>query len=97
MFAWLSTRRSKKQTTELLSQAMTTLQESQKALQETAALCSRTVQLNIDLATKITEAETVKARLWMALGAPAELQPYIAAGCSESEARQLAKEAPRGA
>ncbi len=97
MFTWLSTRRSKRQTTELLSQAMTTLQESQRALEETTAVCSRALQLNIDLAAKVTEAEAVKARLWTALGAPAELQPYIAVGCSESEARQLAKDAPRGA
>jgi hypothetical protein len=46
---------------------------------------------------QLAAARTENACLWRALSAPAELQPYVAAGCSEAEARQLVSEVPRGA
>jgi hypothetical protein len=98
MFAWLSTRRSTtKQLAELLAQAMAQLQESQKAHSEALALCEKWSQLHASQSSQLAAARSENARLWTALTAPKELQPYVAVGFSEAEAGQLAKEAPRGA
>jgi hypothetical protein len=92
MFAWLLTnrRRARKSTAELLSKAIATLEESRQLNQKLAGLADSQGAQLVDVCAE-------NARLWTALSAPKELQPYIAAGCSQSEAEQLAKEAPRGA
>lgn len=91
MFAWLTNRRrSRKSTAELLSAAIATLEESRQLNQKLAGLAD-------SQAAQLAETHAENARLWTALSAPKELQPYMASGCSRSEAEQLAKEAPRGA
>lgn len=96
MFSWRSIRlrRSKQQTIDLLVQSLTQLKESHEA---TIALAEKAIKLNGDIASQVAEATKLNARLWTALSAPIALQPYIAAGCSEAEATQLAREAPRHA
>ena len=91
MFAWLTNRRSIK------SQALDLLSQTQVELTEGHALCKRWIALYESQSAQLTAARAENACLRTALGAPAELQPYIAAGCSEAEARQLARQAPRGA
>jgi len=91
MFGWLKNRRStKRQALDLLAQTAAQLQQSQ-------ALCKRWVALFENQTTQLTAAQSENARLWTAFSAPTELQPYIAAGASEAEARELASAAPRGA
>jgi hypothetical protein len=37
---------------------------------------------------QLAEARAENQRLWTALSAPKELQPYVAAGCSEAQAKE---------
>ena len=91
MFHWLPKRRStKRQALDLLSQTAVQLEEGH-------ALCKRWIALYESQSVQLAAARTENACLWRALSAPAELQPYVAAGCSEAEARQLVSEVPRGA
>jgi len=85
MFHWLTNRRkTTRQALELLSRTATQLEDSQ-------ALCKKWVALYENQTAQVTAAQTENARLWAALAAPKELQPYIAAGCSEVEAGHLVK------
>lgn len=91
MFAWLTNRRrARKSTAKLLSQAIATLEESRQLNQKLAGLADSQAAQLVDVCAE-------NSRLWTALSAPKELQPYLAVGCSQVEAEQLAKEAPRGA
>jgi len=87
MLTWLSKRR---RTAEDLAR---TLKESQELLHGALAVCETQTQINQQLAAQLAETRTENARLWAALGAPAPVQQFIAAGFSEAEAERL-KDAP---
>jgi Fe-S-cluster-containing hydrogenase component 2 len=97
MLTWLTNRWRNKKHAELLSQAIAQLEENRETNKRAVALCENCVQVCDSQARQLVEARAENLRLWTALSAPKELQPYIVAGCSQPEAEKLAKEAPRGA
>ena len=91
MFAWFGRT---KRAADLLAQATERMNETAA---ESRAVAQKYAQLYENQTAHLSAVQSENARLWAALAAPAELQPYIAVGATESEARQLASDAPRGA
>jgi len=81
MFDWLDRRDTKKLTT-LLASALAGWAES-------SAFCQRLAGIVDTQAAQLAETRAENQRLWAALGAPKELQQYVAVGCSEAQAKEL--------
>ena len=71
------------------------LVEAQAEFSRVLNICKKWSELFDEQALELLESRSENARMWIALGVPGGLQPFVAMGFTETEARRLSEQAKK--
>jgi superfamily II RNA helicase len=71
------------------------LLEAQAEFSRMLGICKKWSELFDEQALELADSRGENARLWISLGVPGGLQPFVAMGFTEVEARRLAEQAKK--